>query len=236
MKKLMGLIYKDIIQMKSSLIINMVLDLLFILISAISIITFNETLNEEIPLDSLDYAVEFIANSIGFMFVIILLPYTLVLNSISIDEKSNFTRFLLSTGCKRQTIINEKVLFGLILSAPGILFSVVIFLILFMMNGNPYITPVLCIAYFVYTVLAMVFLITITILYSTIFSSISNQAIGAVVFMIIAGLLYAGLFLSTLFIGTETINYFLFGVSGALLALSLGAYFASIKVYQHKDF
>lgn len=235
MKKIMGLIYKDIIQMKSSLIVNLVIELLFIIVSLISFFEFTNNPNQEIDINSVEYAFELIANVASYSIVVIIMPYSLVLNSIGIDEKSQFTRFILASGCSRKSIIDEKTLFGVFAAIPGIILIISMSSLLLVTN-NQFITPAFVIGLALYSMLAILFLNSIAILYSTIFSSISNQAVGVIIFMVVAGLLYGGIYLGSNFLGNNIALYFFYGAAGALLALSGACYFASIKIYQNKDF
>lgn len=235
MKKLMGLIYKDVIQMKSSLIINFILDLLFIIVSIFSLISFKAGVPEDIDINSITYAFSVTSDAVSFAIVVIITPYTLVLNSVGIDEKSDFTRFILSSGCNRKTIVDEKTLFGLFASIPGIIFMIIISILL-MTTGNPYLDFAFTFGLMLYGILSTLFLNSLAILYSSIFSSISNQAVGVIIFMLIGGVLFGGLFLGSNFVGTNNALYFFYGVSGALIALIVASYFGAIQIYKHKDF
>ena len=235
MKKLMALIYKDIIQMKFSLIMNLLLDMLFIVISIFALVEFRQTPPEGMDVGSIDYAFEFCTQVISFMLVAIITPYSLVMNSVSIDEKSQFTKFILASGGSRSLIVNQKALFGFFASIPSFIYMIAMPIFL-LTSGNEFLNAGFAFGIMIYGILSILFRNSLSILYSSIFSSISNQAIGVIIFMIVGGLLYGGIYLGMSFLGTNNALYFFYGVAGALIALIVGCHFAAIKIYQHKDF
>lgn len=235
MKKMIALIYKDIIQMKFSLIMNIVLDVIFIVLSIISLFEFKYNPPQETDINSIDYAFEFSAQVISFMIVAMITPYSLVMNSVAIDEKSQFTKFILASGGSRNLIVNEKALFGVFASIPSFIYMICI-PVLLLTSDNPYLTPGLAFGIMFYGILTILFLNALAILYTSAFSSISNQAIGVIIFMIICSLLFGGIFLALNFIGSNNVFYILCGISGSLLALTILLHFGAIKIYKHKDF
>lgn len=235
MKRIFGLVYKDIVQTKSTLILSIILYLSMMVLEVISfIMTTNEVIADP-NITTLDFSMNSLFTiSSAFIFGLIL-PSQCLSQSFAIDEKCNFNRFILSSGATRKSIIDGKFMFALVITIFPTIFAIVLCSVLGIYATNVYITPRLIGGLFTYTLLGTIAVSGFAILSSTFMSSISNQVVWNLLSLILSFAVYGGLFLGAYMISNDTANAIYYGGSVLFLILIVLFYFGSRSVYNHKD-
>ena len=238
MKKFKGLLYKDLLQSKSVFVITVFISILFGAIFLSQILT---TLNGYTDGDTVVSDFEAFQNSM--LASSFYLPYLafisclVTLTNAELDEKCNFDKFIISSGLKREIIVQEKIICGFIYSiVPFITILICGFSLL--IPQNPEVSILHSIFIIILSMSNFIMIIPLAELIVVFLGSYKAKQFGT---LIALGVILLGMGVSIL--------YFIFGLAnhlfGALISLGyliislvLGFVFykVALKKYKLKDF
>ena len=242
MKKIKGLLLKDILQTKTYFITSILLVLLFTVLAffqIVSIYDLDSGYGNE-PGETIDQLslLQNALNSSFFYFCIFpVYSCSAIALSFQQDEKCNFDKFAISSGISRRVIVNEKVIFAGVASIPGWL-CVLIISILISTLQNPYVNFLVGFYILLISISGSLLANGVSLTLCTFLGSVKGRLWSAITTMLVfiaqtaAFVLYILFGLTNVLIGS-LIALIFFGLS---IAFFTGAYFLSQKAYSNKEF
>ena len=242
MKKIKGLLLKDILQTKTYFITSILLVLLFTVLAffqIVSIYDFDSGYGNE-PGETIDQLslLQNALNSSFFYFCIFpVYSCSAVALSFQQDEKCNFDKFAISSGISRRVIVNEKVIFAGVASIPGWLSALIISIFISTLQ-NPYVNFLVGFYILLISISGSLLANGVSLTLCTFLGSVKGRLWSVITTMLVfiaqtaAFVLYILFGLTNVLIGS-LIALIFFGLS---IAFFTGAYFLSQKAYSNKEF
>ena len=242
MKKIKGLLLKDILQTKTYFITSILLVLLMTVLAffqIVSIYYFEPGYGNE-PGETMDQLslLQNALNSSFFYFCIFpVYSCSAIALSFQQDEKCNFDKFAISSGISRKVIVNEKVIFAGVASIPGWLSALIISILISTLQ-NPYINFLVGFYILLISISGSLLANGVSLTLCTFLGSVKGRLWSAITTMLVfiaqtaAFVLYILFGLTNVLIGSLVALIF-FGLS---IAFFTGAYFLSQKAYSNKEF
>lgn len=242
MKKIKGLLLKDILQTKSYFITTVLLFLLFTVLAIFQIVSiyYSEPSYGNEPGETLDQLslLQNALNSSFFYFCIFpVYSCSAIALSFQQDEKCNFDKFAISSGISRKVIVNEKVIFAGVASIPGWLSTLIISILVSTLQ-NEYANFLVGFYILLISISGSLLAIGVSLTLCTFLGSVKGRLWSAIATMLVfiiqsvAFVLYILFGLNNVLIGS-LIALIFFGLS---IGLFVGAYFLSQKAYSNKEF
>ena len=242
MKKIKGLLLKDILQTKTYFITSILLVLLFTVLAffqIVSIYDFDSGYGNE-PGETIDQ-LSLLQNALysSFFYFCIFPVYSCSAIALSFqqDEKCNFDKFAISSGISRRVIVNEKVIFAGVASIPGWLSALIISIFISTLQ-NPYVNFLVGFYILLISISGSLLANGVSLTLCTFLGSVKGRLWSAITTMLVfiaqtaAFVLYILFGLTNVLIGSLVALIF-FGLS---IAFFTGAYFLSQKAYSNKEF
>lgn len=242
MKKIKGLLLKDILQTKTYFITSILLVLLFTVLAffqIVSIYDFDSGYGNE-PGETIDQ-LSLLQNALysSFFYFCIFPVYSCSAIALSFqqDEKCNFDKFAISSGISRRVIVNEKVIFAGVASIPGWLSALIISIFISTLQ-NPYVNFLVGFYILLISISGSLLANGVSLTLCTFLGSVKGRLWSAITTMLVfiaqtaAFVLYILFGLTNVLIGSLVALIF-FGLS---VAFFTGAYFLSQKAYSNKEF
>lgn len=242
MKKIKGLLLKDILQTKTYFITSILLVLLFTVLAffqIVSIYDLDSGYGNE-PGETIDQLslLQNALNSSFFYFCIFpVYSCSAIALSFQQDEKCNFDKFAISSGISRKVIVNEKVIFAGVASIPGWLSALIISIFISTLQ-NPYVNFLVGFYILLISISGSLLANGVSLTLCTFLGSVKGRLWSAITTMLVfiaqtaAFVLYILFGLTNVLIGS-LIALIFFGLS---IAFFTGAYFLSQKAYSNKEF
>ena len=242
MKKIKGLLLKDILQTKTYFITSILLVLLFTVLAffqIVSIYDLDSGYGNE-PGETIDQLslLQNALNSSFFYFCIFpVYSCSAIALSFQQDEKCNFDKFAISSGISRKVIVNEKVIFAGVASIPGWLSALIISIFISTLQ-NPYVNILVGLYILLISISGSLLANGVSLTLCTFLGSVKGRLWSAITTMLVfiaqaaAFVLYILFGLTNVLIGS-LIALIFFGLS---IAFFTGAYFLSQKAYSNKEF
>lgn len=242
MKKIKGLLLKDILQTKTYFITSILLVLLFTVLAffqIVSIYDLDSGYGNE-PGETIDQLslLQNALNSSFFYFCIFpVYSCSAIALSFQQDEKCNFDKFAISSGISRRVIVNEKVIFAGVASIPGWLSALIISILISTLQ-NPYVNFLVGFYILLISISGSLLANGVSLTLCTFLGSVKGRLWSAITTMLVfiaqaaAFVLYILFGLTNVLIGS-LIALIFFGLS---IAFFTGAYFLSQKAYSNKEF
>lgn len=242
MKKIKGLLLKDILQTKTYFITSILLVLLFTVLAyfqIVSIYDLDSGYGNE-PGETIDQLslLQNALNSSFFYFCIFpVYSCSAIALSFQQDEKCNFDKFAISSGISRKVIVNEKVIFAGVASIPGWLSALIISILISTLQ-NPYVNFLVGFYILLISISGSLLANGVSLTLCTFLGSVKGRLWSAITTMLVfiaqtaAFVLYILFGLTNVLIGS-LIALIFFGLS---IAFFTGAYFLSQKAYSNKEF
>lgn len=242
MKKIKGLLLKDILQTKTYFITSILLVLLFTVLAffqIVSIYDLDSGYGNE-PGETIDQLslLQNALNSSFFYFCIFpVYSCSAIALSFQQDEKCNFDKFAISSGISRKVIVNEKAIFAGVASIPGWLSALIISILISTLQ-NPYVNFLVGFYILLISISGSLLANGVSLTLCTFLGSVKGRLWSAITTMLVfiaqaaAFVLYILFGLTNVLIGTLVALIF-FGLS---IAFFTGAYFLSQKAYSNKEF
>lgn len=242
MKKIKGLLLKDILQTKTYFITSILLVLLFTVLAffqIVSIYDLDSGYGNE-PGETIDQLslLQNALNSSFFYFCIFpVYSCSAIALSFQQDEKCNFDKFAISSGISRKVIVNEKVIFAGVASIPGWLSALIISIFISTLQ-NPYVNFLVGFYILLISISGSLLANGVSLTLCTFLGSVKGRLWSAITTMLVfiaqtaAFVLYILFGLTNVLIGSLVALIF-FGLS---IAFFTGAYFLSQKAYSNKEF
>lgn len=242
MKKIKGLLLKDILQTKSYFITTILLVLLFTVLAFFQIVSiyYSEPSYGNEPGETLDQLslLQNALNSSFFYFCIFpVYSCSAIALSFQQDEKCNFDKFAISSGISRKVIVNEKAIFTGVASIPGWLSTLIISILVSTLQ-NEYTNFLVGFYILLISISGSLLAIGVSLTLCTFLGSVKGRLWSAITTMLVfiiqsvAFVLYILFGLNNVLIGS-LIALIFFGLS---VAFFVGAYFLSQKAYSNKEF
>ena len=242
MKKIKGLLLKDILQTKTYFITSILLVLLFTVLAffqIVSIYDLDSGYGNE-PGETIDQ-LSLLQNALysSFFYFCIFPVYSCSAIALSFqqDEKCNFDKFAISSGISRKVIVNEKVIFAGVASIPGWLSALIISIFISTLQ-NPYVNFLVGFYILLISISGSLLANGVSLTLCTFLGSVKGRLWSAITTMLVfiaqtaAFVLYILFGLTNALIGS-LIALIFFGLS---IAFFTGAYFLSQKAYSNKEF
>ena len=242
MKKIKGLLLKDILQTKTYFITSILLVLLFTVLAffqIVSIYDLDSGYGNE-PGETIDQ-LSLLQNALysSFFYFCIFPVYSCSAIALSFqqDEKCNFDKFAISSGISRRVIVNEKVIFAGVASIPGWLSALIISIFISTLQ-NPYVNFLVGFYILLISISGSLLANGVSLTLCTFLGSVKGRLWSAITTMLVfiaqtaAFVLYILFGLTNVLIGSLVALIF-FGLS---VAFFTGAYFLSQKAYSNKEF
>jgi len=242
MKKIKGLLLKDILQTKTYFITSILLVLLFTVLAffqIVSIYDLDSGYGNE-PGETIDQLslLQNALNSSFFYFCIFpVYSCSAIALSFQQNEKCNFDKFAISSGISRKVIVNEKVIFAGVASIPGWLSALIISILISTLQ-NPYVNFLVGFYILLISISGSLLANGVSLTLCTFLGSVKGRLWSAITTMLVfiaqtaAFVLYILFGLTNVLIGSLVALIF-FGLS---IAFFTGAYFLSQKAYSNKEF
>lgn len=242
MKKIKGLLLKDILQTKTYFITSILLVLLFTVLAffqIVSIYDLDSGYGNE-PGETIDQLslLQNALNSSFFYFCIFpVYSCSAIALSFQQDEKCNFDKFAISSGISRKVIVNEKAIFAGVASIPGWLSALIISILISTLQ-NPYVNFLVGFYILLISISGSLLANGVSLTLCTFLGSVKGRLWSAITTMLVfiaqaaAFVLYILFGLTNVLIGS-LIALIFFGLS---IAFFTGAYFLSQKAYSNKEF
>ena len=242
MKKIKGLLLKDILQTKTYFITSILLVLLFTVLAffqIVSIYDLDSGYGNE-PGETIDQLslLQNALNSSFFYFCIFpVYSCSAIALSFQQDEKCNFDKFAISSGISRKVIVNEKVIFAGVASIPGWLSALIISIFISTLQ-NPYVNFLVGFYILLISISGSLLANGVSLTLCTFLGSVKGRLWSVITTMLVfiaqtaAFVLYILFGLTNVLIGSLVALIF-FGLS---IAFFTGAYFLSQKAYSNKEF
>ena len=242
MKKIKGLLLKDILQTKTYFITSILLVLLFTVLAffqIVSIYYLDSGYGNE-PGETIDQLslLQNALNSSFFYFCIFpVYSCSAIALSFQQDEKCNFDKFAISSGISRKVIVNEKAIFAGVASIPGWLSALIISILISTLQ-NPYVNFLVGFYILLISISGSLLANGVSLTLCTFLGSVKGRLWSAITTMLVfiaqaaAFVLYILFGLTNVLIGS-LIALIFFGLS---IAFFTGAYFLSQKAYSNKEF
>ena len=242
MKKIKGLLLKDILQTKTYFITSILLVLLFTVLAffqIVSIYDLDSGYGNE-PGETIDQLslLQNALNSSFFYFCIFpVYSCSAIALSFQQDEKCNFDKFAISSGISRKVIVNEKAIFAGVASIPGWLSALIISIFISTLQ-NPYVNILVGLYILLISISGSLLANGVSLTLCTFLGSVKGRLWSAITTMLVfiaqaaAFVLYILFGLTNVLIGS-LIALIFFGLS---IAFFTGAYFLSQKAYSNKEF
>ena len=242
MKKIKGLLLKDILQTKTYFITSILLVLLFTVLAffqIVSIYDLDSGYGNE-PGETIDQLslLQNALNSSFFYFCIFpVYSCSAIALSFQQDEKCNFDKFAISSGISRRVIVNEKVIFAGVASIPGWLSALIISIFISTLQ-NPYVNFLVGFYILLISISGSLLANGVSLTLCTFLGSVKGRLWSVITTMLVfiaqtaAFVLYILFGLTNVLIGSLVALIF-FGLS---IAFFTGAYFLSQKAYSNKEF
>lgn len=242
MKKIKGLLLKDILQTKTYFITSILLILLFTVLAffqIVSIYYLDSGYGNE-PGETIDQLslLQNALNSSFFYFCIFpVYSCSAIALSFQQDEKCNFDKFAISSGISRKVIVNEKAIFAGVASIPGWLSALIISILISTLQ-NPYVNFLVGFYILLISISGSLLANGVSLTLCTFLGSVKGRLWSAITTMLVfiaqsaAFVLYILFGLTNVLIGSLVALIF-FGLS---IAFFTGAYFLSQKAYSNKEF
>lgn len=242
MKKIKGLLLKDILQTKTYFITSILLVLLFTVLAffqIVSIYDLDSGYGNE-PGETIDQLslLQNALNSSFFYFCIFpVYSCSAIALSFQQDEKCNFDKFAISSGISRKVIVNEKAIFAGVASIPGWLSALIISILISTLQ-NPYVNFLVGFYILLISISGSLLANGVSLTLCTFLGSVKGRLWSAITTMLVfiaqaaAFVLYILFGLTNVLIGSLVALIF-FGLS---IAFFTGAYFLSQKAYSNKEF
>lgn len=242
MKKIKGLLLKDILQTKTYFITSILLVLLMTVLAffqIVSIYDLDSGYGNE-PGETMDQLslLQNALNSSFFYFCIFpVYSCSAIALSFQQDEKCNFDKFAISSGISRKVIVNEKVIFAGVASIPGWLSALIISIFISTLQ-NPYVNFLVGFYILLISISGSLLANGVSLTLCTFLGSVKGRLWSAITTMLVfiaqtaAFVLYILFGLTNVLIGS-LIALIFFGLS---IAFFTGAYFLSQKAYSNKEF
>ena len=242
MKKIKGLLLKDILQTKTYFITSILLVLLMTVsafFQIVSIYDLDSGYGNE-PGETIDQLslLQNALNSSFFYFCIFpVYSCSAIALSFQQDEKCNFDKFAISSGISRKVIVNEKAIFAGVASIPGWLSALIISILISTLQ-NPYVNFLVGFYILLISISGSLLANGVSLTLCTFLGSVKGRLWSAITTMLVfiaqaaAFVLYILFGLTNVLIGS-LIALIFFGLS---IAFFTGAYFLSQKAYSNKEF
>ena len=242
MKKIKGLLLKDILQTKTYFITSILLVLLFTVLAffqIVSIYDLDSGYGNE-PGETIDQLslLQNALNSSFFYFCIFpVYSCSAIALSFQQDEKCNFDKFAISSGISRKVIVNEKAIFAGVASIPGWLSALIISILISTLQ-NPYVNFLVGFYILLISISGSLLANGVSLTLCTFLGSVKGRLWSAITTILVfiaqaaAFVLYILFGLTNVLIGS-LIALIFFGLS---IAFFTGAYFLSQKAYSNKEF
>ncbi len=237
-KKVRGLLLKDILQTKSYFITNSLICLLFLALAIFEIVLMFD--NSALPgsdAEQLDLLKSFINSSFFYFCIFPIYSSSGIALCFQQDERCNFDKFAISSGISRKLIVNERVIFGAIASIPGVIFTIVAAILVSMIN-NPYVSSLTGLYLALISFGGYFLTIGVSLTLCTFLGSVKGRiwtslaTILTVLLQTVAFVLYAAFGIEHILQGSiVAIGFFTISI-----AIFIGAYFLSLRAYLNKDF
>ena len=240
MKKIRGLLLKDIFQTKSYFITIFLICLLFMIITIIEIIAFfygeSFGVDPESPND-LDVLKSFLNTSFFYFCIFPIYSCGGIALSFQQDERCNFDKFAISSGISRKVIIYEKAILGGLTAVPGLIFTLIV-TILITATPNQAANFLVGLFLFLISCGGYLFAIGVSLVLCTFLGSVKGRVWTSLA-TILTLIIQAGAFVLYVAFGIDNVLY------GSLIALIylaisilffVGSYFLSLKAYSNKEF
>lgn len=242
MKKIKGLLLKDILQTKSYFITTVLLVLLFTVLAFFQIVSiyyldpgYGNEPGETI--DQLSLLQNALNSSFFYFCIFPVYSCSAIALSFQQDEKCNFDKFAISSGISRKVIVNEKAIFAGVASIPGWLSALIISILISTLQ-NPYVNFLVGFYILLISISGSLLAIGVSLTLCTFLGSVKGRLWSAIATMLVfvvqtvAFVLYISFGLTDVLIGS-LIALIFFGLS---IGLFVGAYFLSQKAYSNKEF
>ena len=243
MKKIKGLLLKDILQSKSYLFIYIFVYIIFAVVGiflAISSKSGTEYFNDpNVSEESL--AIGLLQSSIlSCIFVFCLSPMYAasgITLSFQQDEKWNFDKFAVASGISRKSIVTEKFCFGLLVTLPSFIVSVIVAIVIAAMNtySLKYLVVLYCL---LINIGGLLIHSSVALVFNTFLGSVKGR-VWLSIATIFGLLLEGGIFYFYVGVGINNILYgslITFGFLLISIGIAIGLYFLSLKAYLNKEF
>ena len=242
MKKIKGLLLKDILQTKTYFITSILLVLLFTVLAFFQIdsIYYLDSGYGNEPGETIDQ-LSLLQNALysSFFYLCIFPVYSCSAIALSFqqDEKCNFDKFAISSGISRKVIVNEKVIFAGVASIPGWLSTLIISILISTLQ-NPYVNFLVGFYILLISISGSLLANGVSLTLCTFLGSVKGRLWSAITTMLVfiaqaaAFVLYILFGLTDVLIGSLVALIF-FGLS---IAFFTGTYFLSQKAYSNKEF
>lgn len=242
MKKIKGLLLKDILQTKTYFITSILLVLLFTVLAFFQIVSiydldsgYGNEPGETV--DQLSLLQNALYSSFFYFCVFPVYSCSAIALSFQQDEKCNFDKFAISSGISRKVIVNEKVIFAGVASIPGWLSALIISILISTLQ-NPYLNFLVGFYILLISISGSLLANGVSLTLCTFLGSVKGRLWSAITTMLVfiaqaaAFVLYILFGLTNVLIGS-LIALIFFGLS---IAFFTGAYFLSQKAYSNKEF
>ncbi len=180
-----------------------------------------------------EYSSIFLTLLVTIVYLFSSIPVSMLSTSYSFDERSNFDKFILASGIKRNTVITSKYIFTLICYIfPTILFLIITIVCFTNENINVIWEPLFMLPIIIAYISISCFISTMNILFMSRFGQMKQTVIMTILYIvfiaIIAGYLYFLLFdLETAYqsiMASTIIGCVLLTLSGVFVALTYQGY------------
>ena len=116
MRKYLGLLYKDLLQGWLYLLTTYIICIFIGVIAMFSLYGELTATTGADLVEAKQICTQALFSSCYLFAYFGFLPSVGIMVNYEVDEKCNFTRFILASGIKRETILNEKYLYGFLMS------------------------------------------------------------------------------------------------------------------------
>lgn len=245
MKKIKGLLLKDILQTKSYFISNCLLCLLFCVLFVFQIFAFknggsgngyNTGMPEETPND-LEILQSALFSSFFYFCIFPIYSCSGIALSFQQDERCNFDKFAISSGIKRDVIVFEKTVFGGVVAIPGLFLTLLACIFLSFLQNN-YATPLLSIYFFINVFSGYLISIIVSLVLCTFLGSVKGR-IWTSIATILTFILQSAVFGLYIMFGLDNVlisSLITFIYLAIAVGVFIGGFFLARAAYRNKEF
>ena len=128
----------------------------------------------------------FYTSQMTLFYILSIIPVTSLSTSFAFDERSNFDKFILASGVKRDTVITTKYLFAILTSIIPITLFIVVSIICFIHpNVNAIWNPLYMISVIIAYVTSTIFITTFNIMIMSRFGQMKQTVISSILYIIL---------------------------------------------------
>lgn len=225
-----GLLYKERLSTRAFQILYFLIDLVLLLCYLIPLYFAS---------DSPDDTYAGIYSAIFVLFCYFgFFPSLMIPVSQEIDEKSNFDKFILSAGAMRKNIVQSKMIFGLLSYLPSfLLFIVFLFCLGFSSTAMEIVNINMLVNFGLAFLSSTIFSVAFAVFLSLAIGSVKTRVVYPLVSIFTIGI-GAGVVAVLMYTDISDQYRYLLSLLWFIIALALaiGLYYLSLKIYKKKEF